>query len=337
MRCAAALFCAAVWLSGAASAATDCTAPDGDVAKALCGDPELKAADARLSAAYEAVLPQLGPEQKALLAADQNAWLAARQTDCAPDRAADPAQCLGEATAARLAYLTATPLAGPGPAQPLLPYLLIQPGSAESCEAAIRIYDFGPAPTSDGAKAFNAAIHDGIAALMAGDYAHSDDESERCSVAMTAEITYAAPGLVAVSMPAHFDDGSAHGAFNRHGIVADLTAGKVLAFGDIFPATATGELAAACTADLRRAKLDVYAEQESPDDLAAGIDAELAGHAATIAAQVSDLARWIISPGGAEVYFPPDSIGTNVEGEYRCTLPKALLARLAGVKGWILP
>ncbi|BCW87456.1 hypothetical protein sos41_05850 [Alphaproteobacteria bacterium SO-S41] len=325
------------------AAARDCAAPKSDIDAAICGDATLKAADEEMATALAAVLPLVGPEQAARLTENQAAWESDNDTQCGKAATLDEnrAACLMTRMAARTAYLSASPLSGLGGPERLLPWVYSQPHSETACAGTAETFDFGPAGKTPGTVAFSRAVHDRIAALAASAFARvaDNDPEGTCAFAIGGDITYASPALVAVNMRSFFDDDAEHGHYDQVSVVADLAAARILTFDDVFPAAARPKIVAACTAVLRAARLKALTEDSTrtADDAAAEIDAEIAKYyAPVIAARVGDFSHWLVYADHAEVAFPEQSVGPNIEGSYACAFTNAELAAYAGERGWLV-
>src|SRR5438445_10117790 len=66
----------------AAQPMPECRQAKTEAEKAICGNPELSAADKRMAQAYAALRAQLPSEQKAALLADQRRWITRRGAAC---------------------------------------------------------------------------------------------------------------------------------------------------------------------------------------------------------------------------------------------------------------
>lgn len=342
------------------AAALDCAKPAGEIDSAICADPKLKAAADEMATALGAILPLVGKDQAALLTADQAQWESGNADLCGKDIVGEErrAKCLMARMSERTSYFSASPLSGPGGPDRLLPWTFIQAHTDTQCAGHGALYAFGPSTASPGAKAFNDTLRALIAALAAGDFARdeSNDYDNDCSFAFyDAAITYASPDLAAVSMQSFFDDDAKDGHYDQHSVITDLAAGKTLSFADIFPEEAKATMIGDCTKMLREARINgkgrpqageeqgIEPEPEPPStepisqDWIDEVDRELKEiYAETIKSRVTDLAHWIVYADHAEIYFPEQAIGSNVEGNFSCPFANAQLAAFAGAKGWIV-
>lgn len=335
------------------SYALDCAAPATSVGKALCTDPKLKSANDEMAVALQAVLPLVGSTMAKQLTENQDAWETSLEERCGENAVTDEtrADCILPEIGKRTAFFMASPVSGPGAPDRLLPYVYTQKHSEEMCAGTVETFDFGLNGRMPGERAFTESVHKLIEILDKGDFARdeSNDPDESCAFSIyDAVVTYASPSLVAVNMPSFFDDDAKDGHHDQHSVVTDLTAGKTLAFADVFPDSAKPTIIADCTRQLREQRISGTGHQQGeteppqPQDPPTAdwtelVDRELKEtYAATIAERVGDLRHWIIYADRAEVYFPEQSIGSNVEGNFACSFTNAQLAAYAGDKGWIV-
>ena len=83
------------------AASFDCAKAKTAQEKAICGSPELSAADDRMAAAYRDVLAAVTPEIAAELRDEQRAWIRGMGVKCGQQGAADLAKCLLDYESAR--------------------------------------------------------------------------------------------------------------------------------------------------------------------------------------------------------------------------------------------
>lgn len=321
-----------------AALALDCAAPVGDVQTAICTDPEVKAADEAMTAAYQSALAKLAPENQPGLTASQDAYLKQREDSCSQEDGRK--ECLLGSISWRRDYLTAKPESGPGLVTTLLPFASAQPQTDTACSTMVSLHKFGGA--SPGETGFDAAVQKVIdnAAGEWGKRESTPDYPYDCNYGLTSGVSYASPDLIAVQV--YFDafQGGAHGIYGRIPIVIDLKTGAVPDVKALFDDKARESLAATCTASLKAEKLSRLGEVEDAaarKEMLDGLDAEMKDYAGTIAEHVADFADWIVYEDRAEIYFGPYEVGAYAEGEFTCALPKADLAAAAGAKGWIVP
>src|SRR5215472_2540593 len=107
--------------SAAAQPAFDCKQAKSPVEKAICGSPDLAAADNNMAAAYAALAKILPPPQQAGLRVDQRQWLKNRDAACAEAKGDALAACLLKETTKRRHFLLGDGGNGAADAPPLLP------------------------------------------------------------------------------------------------------------------------------------------------------------------------------------------------------------------------
>jgi uncharacterized protein YecT (DUF1311 family) len=99
----------------AAQPMSECRQAKTEADKAICGNPDLAAADKRMAEAYAAFRAELPPDQQKALLADQRRWITRRQAACG-DKSDDAlVQCLLAETEARRRLLAGeSPNGAPG-------------------------------------------------------------------------------------------------------------------------------------------------------------------------------------------------------------------------------
>lgn len=335
------ILAAAVGLCSQA-AAFDCAKASTDVEKDICASPELKAADDEMSAAYVAALPRLPKDQQAQLKSNQRAWLKQRSDSCGYGEPPERTTCLLDKTRERTAFLTGKPETGPGLTRTLVPYVVSRPQSKTKCTAEMAVSLFGdPAPAS-GEALFDKAMKDLLASLESenGERTVEPDFEYDCVYEGGSNLTYGSPDLIAAHVSYYVYSGGAHGNGNTVGFIVDLKNARVPSFKDVFPASGTAALVAACTEALRSEKMTRFADQSDPGSdptVKAQVDEDMKTYADTIAEGVQDFTNWLVYDDRAEVYFAPYAIGSYAEGDYTCALPKSLLQSAAGPRGWLVP
>ncbi len=323
------------------AAALDCATAKTTVEKAICADPALKTADDAMTAVYDGVMPKLVPDQQAALRISQELWLGDRESNCGYIEDGYK-ECILSKTEARTAYLTAKPESGPGLTTPVLPYLVAKAQTEKACSVQVALPTFGAGATTEGEKAFDAAMVSQIGAAD-GQFGVRESSPEYpidCYYSMTSTITYGGPDLIAASIYIDAFGGGAHGIYNVVPVVTDLKTGKAPVLAEHFDAAAVTKLTEACTASLKAEKIKRFTMVDDPEgtkELIAGIDDSLKEYAGTIASHVADFGFWLIFDDRAEVYFGPYELGSYAEGDYVCSLTKAELQAAAGAKGWIVP
>lgn len=322
----------------------DCAKASTKSEKAICADEALKAADAEMTATYDALMKRLTGDQPAMLRASQINWLKFREDSCGwnEDQAA-LTTCVMSVTKARTALFRGDVESGPGLSQPMTPWFFAQKQTKTACSADVSVYKFGANANTQAKKDFDARV-DAFAAAMAKDYGTREatpDYEYDCYYSGFASINYASDDLVSVTMASEMYTGGAHGMNTATALNVDLKGDRILTFDDVFPASARKTLVDACTAEIRKEKVARFSDSgmdpDSLKEMLAGLDAEMKNYVEAINSAVGDFDRWFIHADRAEIYFPPYDVGSYAEGPYTCPLPKSMLALAAGVKGWIVP
>lgn len=314
------------------AAALDCAKIENSSETAICADPALKAAEDAMTAAYDGVMSKLVPDQQAALRTSQERWLADREWKCYVEDI--PEVCILTKTETRTAFLTGKPVSGPGLPAPVLPYFVAKAQTEKVCSVLVALQTFGAAATTEGEKAFDAAILAQVEAPV-GEFGARESTPgfpNDCFYAMTSTITYGSPDLIAASPFIDVFRGGPVGYYDTIPVVTDLKTGKAPVLADHFDALAVAKLVETCTASLTVEKIKRFGVESEFD-----IEGSLREYAGTIAAHVGDFGYWLIYDDRAEVWFGPYDLGSYAEGDYVCTLPKAELQAAAGAKGWIVP
>lgn len=323
-----------------AAFALDCAAPGNPVDTTICADPDLKAAEDAMTAAYDAALAKLPPDWQATLSASQAAFLKQRADYCGQEEGRK--DCILSRTQPRADYLAAKPESGPGTADPLLPFTAGAAQSEKTCAFQVDVHKFAAGPDKPGEAAFDAAVQKAID-NAAGEWSKREstpDFEYDCNYNLTSAITYASPDLIAGEIFFDAYQGGAHGIYGRIPIVVDLKTGKSPVAAELFDKAAQEKLAAQCTEAIKAEKLSRSGEvddAETRKQIVDGLEAEMKDYAGTIAEHVGDFADWLVYEDRAEIYFGPYEVGAYAEGDFTCALPKADLQAAAGAKGWIVP
>ncbi len=323
-------------LTSAADAASfDCAKASTDIEKAICQDPALDRLDAEMGEAYAALAKRLPKDQAQALKENQKGWLATRRDGC--QYGDDVAQCLKDAYVERVAFLEGQPASGPGLTNPLTPRFRFVKQTKTVCGEDIAVVVFGEAAKRPGETAFDAAMTE-IGTLAGDEKPEIFEGMAGCESVTSASATYGSPTLIAVRADYYGYYGGAHGNSNAESFVFDLESGKRLAFADLFPDAAKPRLVEACTRSLIEEKRKRYGNA-GPDSGLPATDAEiladLKNYEESIAGNVGDFSKWMISDGKVEVYFEPYAIGAYAEGEYACALPIDLLRAATKDGRWI--
>jgi hypothetical protein len=221
-----------------------------------------------------------------------------------------------------------------------VPHLRAVSAQGENCGADISVYRFAPEVASPAASLLAARLTDLFARLQSNLGPNMEEQS--CSFIAEGHLAYASPEIVNLAIEwIGFPVGS-YSDTGWYSIFADLKSGTLLAFADLFGDEARAPLAEACSASLREAKIarlvrvDGGPENADMPAITEQVDADMAGRTEQIAERVSDLAHWRVTVEGATVDFG-FSAGMYMDGTFECRLPKALLQKVAGARGWVVP
>jgi uncharacterized protein YecT (DUF1311 family) len=320
-----------------AAFAFDCAKAKTDAEKTICSDPAAKTADDAMAAAYSAVMAKLPADQQKALKANQKFWLGQRDGICSGDQ--NTPACFVEQATRRTDYLNGDAESGPGTGHALMPWFMERAQSAKKCAANAALQKFGNDATP-GELGFNHAVEALLASVEQdnGTRESSPDYQYDCDYSLVAELTYAAPDLIAANVAMFAYGGGAHGNYTQFPIVIDLKTGLAPDTEGLFSDAALKTLTETCSQDIRSKKMERYLEGGMSKTEAEQMLADTtADYADAVSEGVSNFSAWIIYADRAEVYFPPYAVGPYVEGDYTCTLPNALLKKNASSKGWIIP
>jgi len=300
--------------------ALDCGKAATAVEIAICADPELKAAEGNLEAAYAEVGRLSREDERTMLVRAQRHWLSEREADC-PASALGLNACISDMTGIRIAELEGTPKSGPGSGSRIIPYYVVQDGSETAYDIEAEFFRFAE-PRSEGEKAFNAAM-----AKTSGNYKigpHGEDTAGRTYEIRTFSIlNYASGRLVSAKVNEWSFTGGAHGNGISLGINIDLAKGREIEIGDILPEAAFPILMENCRNQIiaeKKVRLDDATYDPAADEFLK--DEVIAEHLATMSA-------WSLSETEATIDFDAYAIGPYVEGSFACVFPMAELKELA--------
>jgi uncharacterized protein YecT (DUF1311 family) len=306
----------------AAQPMPECRQAKTEADKAICGNPELAAADKRMAEAYAAFRAQLPPEQQKALLADQRRWITRRQAACG-DKSADAlVQCLiGETESRRRLLAGEGPNGAPG--APRIVAGLFHEARKGRYEISIEypqvLTPHGPATT-----AFERAAH-AIAFGKAAVAEYREMEPPHATGAenfydATYAVSYLDSRLVSLVFTISTFTGGAHPNSGRTSLIFDLAAGRELSLADLVadPKRATDEIAARCRAKAEKEDWGLFDDPDFP-------------------AVVGDVATWAPDKDGVVILFDPYSVAPYVAGLHECRLSYAELAPLLKSGGPLPP
>ena len=311
-------------LSGAAAAqpAPDCRQAKTATERAICGSPELAAADKAMGQAYAVLRAQLQPEQQQALLADQRRWITRRTAACG-DKTEDAfVKCLIAQTEARRRFLAGEGPNGGADAPRIVPGLFheARKGRYEiSIEYPLMLSPRGPA-----AAAFDRAAR---AIVFGKDVVKEYRELERPMAAGAEnyyeagyEVTYADPRLVSIVFSIGSYTGGAHPNSSRTSLIFDLAAGRALTLADLLasPERAVQEVSRRCRAEAEKEDWGLFDDPDFP-------------------AVVKDVDSWAVEKDGIAILFDPYSVTPYAAGPHECRLSYSDLAGLLKPGGPLPP
>jgi uncharacterized protein YecT (DUF1311 family) len=306
-------------LAGAALAqpAPDCGKATTSSEKAICGNPELAAADRMMGMTFAALFKILPPEQQTGLRESQRQWVGARDVACSEARDAALTTCLLGETEKHRRFLAGEGANGPTAAPKLLPVFFDQTKKG-LYEITIEYPQFAPPA---GAK-FDRAVRDlTMDPKTLSEYRQVEPNRNTGAsnfYQVGYETTYLDLRLVSVTLQFSAYGGGAHPNTWRSTMLWDPTSDKPMELADFLaaPKTAVPAIGAVC-----RDKLAVEAKAEDWDFF----------DNADFGAVVGDPKTWAVDKDGVTILFNPYSVAAYVVGPRDCRLSYAEL------KDWLKP
>ena len=310
---AAAIVLAAVSVrSGIAQPAADCGKAKTPAEKAICGDPQLAAADAAMAKAYAALFQSEQPAQQSQLRANQRRWISARDGACTEQKDEAFVRCLSAETDRRRGFLAGEGANGPAGAPPLIP-TFFNDSKTSVYEIAVDYPQFAPPVGTN----FNRAVRElTMDAKLLAEYRKPVPFSTPGAsnyYQVTYETTYLVPHLAAVTFQIEDYAGGAHPNHSRAAMLWDPADDQGVKLSDILgdPATAAPAISAVC-----KGKLQAQAKEE---------DWELFDNA-DVAAVVGGTKSWAADKDGVTILFDPYSVASYAAGPHECRLSYGELA-----------
>jgi uncharacterized protein YecT (DUF1311 family) len=303
-----------LWVAGAmAQPSFDCAKAKTEAEKAICGNPELAAADTAMNKAFAALSKSIAADQQAALRRDQIDWIKSRDGTCFEKKDEALASCLLAETDRRQHLLLGEGNNGPSGAPPLLPtyFREVRPKLYEI------ILAFPQSSPPAGAK-FNKAVREPIFGRNAV-AEHRQNTPNKFNGSsnfyqVTYDVPYLSPKLASVVLQFGSYTGGAHPNNWRVGVLWDMPADKPVTPGDFLadPAQAVPAISALCKAIGEREDWGLFGD-------------------ADFAAVVGDMKSWAIDKDGVTIMFDPYSVAPYVAGPHDCRLSYAEL------KDWLKP
>jgi uncharacterized protein len=297
--------------------AFDCSKAKTAVETAICATPELKALDDDLATAYADVKAVLPPAEQKMLVRSQRRWIERREY-CNNSEEGLTA-CIARQTRDRLSLLSGKPESGPGVAGELLPYFIVQDGTAKSYDINLAVLRFA-APQTPGERMLNQRADKVLRAAKLGPHGEQTEGSTYADEEIWS-LTYASPQLISVRSDYYEDKGGAHGMYGTFNINIDMASAKLLTLADVLTDASAAVLALECRRQIvvEKTKRFAAADMGEPD----GVDE------AAVLQHVKTLDYWSIGEKQIVVSFDPYEVGTYAEGAYTCSFPTAGVKRLA--------
>ena len=322
VACALAVVCAS--LTAAAQPAPDCARARSAVARAICSDPALKAADSEMVRVFDALRAALPIQQHSTLLADQRQWAVERDAACQQEKSAFAA-CLRRETEARRRFLAGEGPNGATAAPRLLPAFDYQASKTLRYAISIR-YPQIRGPADAAAVAFNKqsrAIAFGTGANSADAFRNSEPPpADQPAIFYDAsyEIAYLDARLVSVVFSIASYEGGAHPNGASVGLLFDFNRGRSLDLSDFLadPRQVVADIAARCKQQAEAADWGLF---DNPD----------------FASVVSDVSSWAADKDGIRILFNPYSVAPYMAGPHECRLAYAELARSLKPSGPLPP
>ena len=315
----------AIWMAPAM--AFECGKATTDAERAICADPDLKALDDRMAAAYTALRATMTTAERTGLALSQKSWIFEREA-CV-ERSDGAALCIGDKTRGRLRLLLGRAESGPGVGSRIAPSFIARAADGDRYGLEVTLLRFAT-PESDGQRRLN-ELADSLEASLPGRVPSDASNPEYYFFSTAMRVTYAGPVLISAEVDFGSYDGGAHGSTSTQhaNILAD---GSFLAADQVFSAKAQARITADCrdqiaTIKARRAALDgrIY-------DAASDLDLNLG----TVAEHTASSEYWGLSDQRMVVDFDPYEVGFYAEGAFQCSFSLSDLRALA-LPGAVLP
>jgi uncharacterized protein YecT (DUF1311 family) len=307
----AAAACVFIALPASAQPAPDCSKAKTPAEQAICGNPDLSAADAAMGKAYAALFKSLPPEQQTWLRGDQRSWVTARDGGCFDQKDDALVKCLLAETDARRHFLLGEGDNGAVTGAPALVPTFFTEAKKGAYEITIAYPQIATAPK------FNAAVHDvvfgkDVLAQYRADKPNAFNGSSNF-YQVRYDATYLAPHLASVTFQFADYSGGAHPNNWRAAVLWNPETDKAVTFADIVadPDKAVPAISGLCKAKLsEQAKAGDWDFLDNPD----------------FDAVVKDIAKWAVDKDGVTILFDPYAVTPYVVGPLECRLTDAELA-----------
>jgi len=302
-----------------AVAAFDCKKAATPSEKAICADPAALAADAAMSAAFQALLKGAATSQRPQIAGAQARWLPTRDGICADSKGPEFGACLARESDRRRAFLAGEPEAGPGAPEKIAPWFRYEKGGKGRAEVDLELLKFVD-PKSVAERTFNAAVE-----KLTGDIVQPEkDEPNPDSFAYdwSMRLTYASPRFVSAHLTGYMSSGGAHPNSSTANVNVDFSLGREARFEDAFAADSAAKIFAFCLKSVREQKKERLGDDapKSAEDLKSLV------HDVEEATKKLDV--WSFGADKATIDYDPYAVGAYAEGAYDCEIPYTTLRAL---------
>jgi uncharacterized protein YecT (DUF1311 family) len=311
----------------ASAAAFDCKKAATPSGKAICADPAALAADAAMSAAFQALLHSAPASQHPQIAAAQARWLPTRDGNCADSKGPGLGACLARESDRRRAFLAGQPEAGPGAPGHIAPWFRYEKGGQGRAEVDLELMKFVN-PTSAAERTFNAAVE-----KLTGDIVQPEKDdlaADSFAYDWSMRLTYASLRFLSAHLAGYVNSGGAHPNSFTANVNVDFTLGREARFEDAFAPDSAAKIFAFCLKSVREQKKERLGDDapKSAEDLKSLV------HDVEEATKKLDV--WSFGADKATIDYDPYAVGAYAEGAYDCEIPYAMLRGLTKL-GFPLP
>jgi uncharacterized protein YecT (DUF1311 family) len=304
----------------ASAAAFDCKKAATPSEKAICADPAALAADAAMSAAFQALLQGAPVSQRPQIAAAQARWLPTRDGDCVDSKGPGLGACLARESDQRRAFLAGQPEAGPGAPGKIAPWFRYEKGGKGRSEVDLELLKFVN-PQSAAERTFNAAVEKLTSDIVQPEKDEPNPDSFAYDWSM--RLTYASPRFISAHLTGYTNSGGAHPNSSTANVNLDIAAGREARFDDAFAPEGAAKIFARCLQSVREQK------KEKMGDDAPKSAADLASLTHDLQEATRNLSAWSFGADTATIDYDPYAVGSYAEGPYVCEIPYATLRGLA--------
>ena len=273
------------------ASAIDCSKAKSENEKAICADPNLLSADEAMNKAYRAVLQIATEPNKTKIVLAQRLWNGSNTADCSTKNN----RCL-ENLIDRTTFLSGKPKLGEAVFPLPIPYVDAEEGVSTNSFSTTELLKF-LSPSSPAEIAFNKYVDEKWSSNDEPDLTQDSQSWES-----RATLIFANSNMLGASYSSAGYSGGAHGNWWNDAVYFNRRTGQRIEFNDVFKAGAQDILLPLC---------------RSQADEPLGVeDDELTN----LKVAIGNLSRWQFTPEGAELIFPPYSIGGYVQSLYGCSM-----------------